>query len=112
RYNGPLIDSRGLPLRYVEESNASTNGQLRQNELEEWLQIPLDRYSLFGRGHYDISDNVRMFSQVLFSRSTTEQRQAASPMLGGWRASAPHGNGIYAPSVDINGNTLPEYLPG
>jgi iron complex outermembrane receptor protein len=112
RYNGPYLDSRGLPFRYVEQSNASTNGQLRQNELEEWLQIPLDRYSLFGRGHYDITDNVRMFSQVLFSRSTTEQRQAASPMLGGWRASAPHGDGIYAPSVDTNGNTLPEYLPG
>ena len=112
RYNGPFLDDRGLPWRKVEQSGASTNGQLRENELEEWLQIPLDRYSLFGRGHFDLSDNLRAFAQVLYSRSSTEQRQAASPMLGGWRASAPHGAGIYAPSVDALGNTLPEYLPG
>jgi iron complex outermembrane recepter protein len=112
RYNGSLLDDRGLPWRFVERSGASTNGQLRENELEEWLQIPLDRYSLFGRGHFDLSDNLRAFAQVLYSRSSTEQRQAASPMLGGWRASAPHGAGIYAPSVDAGGNTLPEYLPG
>jgi iron complex outermembrane receptor protein len=126
RYNGSLLDDRGLPWRKVEQSGASTNGQLRENELEEWLQIPLDRYSLFGRGEFDLSDNMRAFAQVLYSRSSTEQRQAASPMLGGWRASAPHGNGLYAPSVTNLGadglpntgdtrenmTTLPDYLPG
>ncbi len=126
RYNGPLVDERGLPWRYREQSHASTNGQLRENELAEYLQIPLDRYSLFGRGHYDISDNVRAVAQVLYSRSSTEQRQAASPMLGGWRASAPHGNGTYGPSVvSLGADGLPgtgdagenmttnaEYLPG
>jgi outer membrane receptor protein involved in Fe transport len=112
RYNGSFLDPNGLPWRYVEESNTNSNGQLRQNETQEYLQIPLDRYSLFGRGHIDVSDNLRVFAQVLYSESDTEQRQAASPMLGGWRASAPHGNGIYAPSVDANGNTLPDYLPG
>ncbi len=112
RYNGPLVDERGVTWRKREQSNASTNGQLRENELAEYLQIPLDRYSLFASGHYDLSDNLRAFADVLYSRSSTEQRQAASPMLGGWRASAPHGNGVYAPSVDVNGNTLGEYLPG
>ncbi|HEU4617694.1 MAG TPA: TonB-dependent receptor [Gammaproteobacteria bacterium] len=112
RYNGSFFDAEGLPWRYIEDSNASSDGQLRQNEVHEYLQIPLDRYSLFGRGHIDVNDNLRVFAQVLYSESDTEQRQAASPMLGGWRASAPHGNGVYAPSVDANGNTLPEYLPG
>jgi outer membrane receptor protein involved in Fe transport len=126
RYSNGLNDERGLPLRFVEQSNASSNGQLRQNELAEYLQIPLDRYSLFGRGHYNLSDNVRAFAQVLYSRSSTEQRQAASPMLGGWRASAPHGQGTYGPSVvslgpdglpgtgdtGENMTTLGEYLPG
>lgn len=125
RYNGSLTD-QGYPWRKIEQSNASTNGNLRENELEEWLQIPLDRYSLFGRGHYEFSDNLRAFAQVLYSRSTTEQRQAASPMLGGWRASAPHGNGLYLPSVTSLGadglpstgdagenmTTVAEYLPG
>ncbi len=111
RYNGPLVDERGVTWRKREVSNASTNGQLRENELAEYLQIPLDRYSLFARGHYDLTDNLRAFADVLYSRSSTEQRQAASPMLGGWRASAPHGNGVYSPSGAANGNTLPEYLP-
>jgi iron complex outermembrane recepter protein len=126
RYNGPLVDERGVTWRKREQSNASTNGQLRENELAEYLQIPLDRYSLFGRGHYDVSDNLTAFAQVLYSRSSTEQRQAASPMLGGWRASAPHGNLLYEPSVvslgpdglpntsDVGENmaTRPEYMSG
>ena len=126
RYNGPLLDETGATWRKREISNASTNGQLRENELAEYLQIPLDRYSLFARGHYDLTDNLRAFADVLYSRSQTEQRQAASPMLGGWRASAPHGNGVYAPSVvSLGADGLPgtgdagenmatraEYLPG
>jgi outer membrane receptor protein involved in Fe transport len=112
RYNGPLTDADGVTWRKRQQSTASTNGQLVENELEEWLQTPLDRYSLFGRAHFDFSDNLRAFAQVLYSHSTTEQRQAATLMVGGWRAFAPHGDGIYAPSVDENGNTLPEYLPG
>ncbi|HEX6998427.1 MAG TPA: TonB-dependent receptor [Gammaproteobacteria bacterium] len=122
RYNGSFFDENGLPWRYREVSNASTNGQLRQNEVQEWLQIPLDRYSLFGRGHIDLTDNLRVFTQVLYSRSKTEQRQAASPMLGGWRASAPHGDGTYLPSLAGPGPdgimdtgdepTNPDYLPG
>jgi iron complex outermembrane recepter protein len=113
RYNGGFVNPEdGLPWRYIEQSNASSNGQLRQNEPHELLQIPLDRYSLFGRAHIGLSDNVRAFAQVLYSESTTRQRQAASPMLGGWRTQVPHGDGIYGPSVDGDGNTLPEYLPG
>src|SRR5690606_36044038 len=122
RYNGSFFDENGLPWRYREVSNASTNGQLRQNEVQEWLQIPLDRYSLFGRGHIDLTDNLRVFTQVLYSRSKTEQRQAASPMRGGWRAGAPHGDGTYLPSLAGPGPdgimdtgdepTNPDYLPG
>jgi iron complex outermembrane recepter protein len=113
RYNGGFVNPEdGLPWRYIEESNASSNGQLRQNEPHELLQIPLDRYSLFGRAHIDLSDSVRAFAQVMYSESTTRQRQAASPMLGGWRTQVPHGDGIYGPSLDGDGNTLPEYLPG
>jgi iron complex outermembrane recepter protein len=126
RYNGPLVDETGATWRKREISNASTNGQLRENELAEYIQIPLDRYSLFARGHYDLTDNLRAFADVLYSRSSTEQRQAASPMLGGWRASAPHGAGLYLPSVvSLGADGLPgtgdtgenmatraEYLPG
>ena len=113
RYSeGFLNPQDGLPWRFIEQSNASSDGQLRQNEPHELLQIPLDRYSLFGRGHLDLSDNVRAFAQVMYSESTTRQRQAASPMLGGWRTQVPHGDGIYEPSVDAQGNTLPDYLLG
>jgi iron complex outermembrane recepter protein len=111
-YSGPFIEAEGVPWRKIERSNTSTNGQLRENEVAEWVQTPLDRYSLFGRAHFDVSDSVRAVGQVLYSRSTVEQRQAAALLTGGWRAFAPHGNGVYAPSIDENGNTLAEYLPG
>ncbi len=44
--------------------------------------------------------------------SETRRYFTDSPAIGGWGLIAQHGNGIYAPSLNANGNTNPAYLPG
>ena len=74
----------------------------------------------------DLSDSVEAFMTLTYSESSTQTSADNSPMLGGWRASAPHGNGLYLPSVTNLGadglpntgdagenmTTLPNYLSG
>jgi hypothetical protein len=109
RYNGGTLEpGTGIPWRKLD----AINGTLRENQPRLLAQIPLERDSLFGRGNLEISDNVNAFAQVLYSENSTRATGSDPPMLGGWRTAIPHGNGIYAPSLATNGNTLVDYLPG
>jgi outer membrane receptor protein involved in Fe transport len=87
-------------------------GTLRENQHTNLAQIPLERYSVFGRGHMDISDSVTAFAQAMYSENSTRATGSDPPMLGGWRSPIPHGNGIYAPSLLANGNTSLDYQAG
>lgn len=113
RYNGPTVTEEGYVFRKIRaDGTASTRGGLAQNQPYDVLQSPLSRYSLFSRATLDITDHTRAFSQVLFSDATTTNIGQDCCLSGGWRSSAPHGEGIYAPSVDDNGNTRTPYLAG
>jgi outer membrane receptor protein involved in Fe transport len=109
RYNAGTIEpTTGLPWRYRD----AITGNLKESQIRQLAQIPLERYSLFGRAHLDLSDSITAFAQVLYSENSTRATGSDPPMLGGWRTNIPHGSGIYAPSVAANGNTLIDYLPG
>jgi outer membrane receptor protein involved in Fe transport len=109
RYKGGLIQpGTGVPWRKL---NGIT-GVLQENQPNQLAQIPLERKSLFGRANLDLSDNITAFAQVMYSDNSTAARGSDPPMLGGWRTAIPHGDGIYAPSVDAQGNTLAAYRAG
>ncbi len=109
RYNGGYIQpGTDVPWRKTD----AITGVLRENQPNQLAQIPLDRKSLFGRANLDLSDKITAFAQVIYSENSTSARGSDPPMLGGWRTAIPHGNGIYAPSVDENGNTLAAYQAG
>jgi len=110
-YNGGFIQpgvADNVPWRKYDP----IAGTLRENQPRQLAQIPLERYSLFGRAHYDVSDNITAFAQIMYSENSTRSVGSDPPMLGGWRTPVPHGNGIYAPSIDVNGNTLIDYQAG
>jgi iron complex outermembrane receptor protein len=52
------------------------NGALQQNMIETWLSSPMSRTSLFGRGIYDLTDNLTVYVQGNHNRSTVEQQLA------------------------------------
>jgi outer membrane receptor protein involved in Fe transport len=111
RYTGGFTQP-GIPGNVPWRKYDPIAGTLRENQPRQLAQIPLERYSLFGRAHYDVSENITAFAQVLYSENSTRSVGSDPPMLGGWRTPVPHGNGIYAPSVDANGNTLLDYRAG
>jgi len=91
---------------------ANVTGQLVEIDTTGMMEIPLDRYALFGSGRLELSDNVSAILQVNFSEDETSTQLGDNYLGSFWGAYVPHGTGIYAPSVGAGGNTLPAYLPG
>lgn len=58
------------------------------------IQLPLERYTAFGRGTYDLGRGVEAFGQVLFSQYEARTLQAAAPAAGNPNAS---GTGFWMP---------------
>ena len=107
RYNGPFNNPDGSLFRKIDG----------QGFLQEYIphlkaNVPLERYSLFAKGEYELTDSVSLHLQGNIVESSTFQLWQVSPATGGWSSTIPHGTGIYAPSVDTNGNTLAAYRPG
>ena len=90
----------------------SPHGQLVEIDTTGMLQIPLQRYALFGSGRLELSDNVAAVLQVNFSEDETDTQLGDNYLGAFWGAYVPHGTAIYAPSVNAQGNTLAAYLPG
>lgn len=89
------------------------NGQLVPNNFDFRYSSPMERYSLFGKAHFGVTDNVEIYSQVMFVNTTNTQVLQPTGAVGGFGATIPYGDGLYAPSLDEDGvTTLPEYQAG
>lgn len=106
RYNGPLteddfvfrkIDGQGFLQEYIPGHKAN---------------VPLERYSIFARGEYQLSDDISLYLQGNNVEAKTTQLWQVSPATGGWSSMIPHGSGVYAPSLATDGSTLPAYQAG
>jgi outer membrane receptor protein involved in Fe transport len=114
RYNGPLNTSRSnvlLPGDYPYRK-IDAEGQISEHLLQYEANIPLDRYSVFGRAEYDLTDSVTAYTQVQSVSSETRRLWSNSPAIGGWGMIAPYGDELYAPSLNGDGTTNIAYLPG
>lgn len=86
---------------------------LAENDLAAWMSTPLERFSMFGRGRYEISDKVRAFSQIMFVNTSVRTLHQPSPASGTYGAAIPYGSQIYEPSRSpLTNATLPQYLAG
>lgn len=106
RYNGPL-EYDGLPYRKID-----AQGELEENIIGHKATVPLERHSFFARANYEIYDGLNVFAQATNVESNLRQLWQWSPAVGGWQASIPHGDEVYAPSVNASGATVASYLPG
>ena len=106
----------GLPYRVVQP-----DGVIKENNFWQWSSIPLDRDSAFAKGHFDVSDKVRLTGQALFTRTSTETSLGLSAdNITFWGAPIPFGDNVYTgdalrgipSSVNFDGTTNAAYLPG
>ena len=88
------------------------SGALTQTNLDLRLSSPLTRYSTFGKANFKFNDHVEAFSQVNFVNTTNRQVLQPTGAVGGFNAQVPHGTAIYGASLNANGTTKAEYLPG
>jgi iron complex outermembrane receptor protein len=77
----------------------TSNGVLAQNWLDDQLVFPIDRSNMFTRGNFRISDNVSLFAQGMFNKSTSYTLQQPAPAGNGWSANIP-----------VDGRALPAEL--
>lgn len=124
KYNGPL-EENGFPVRKLDPL-----GGIANNQEVNWISVPLERYTAFAKGTYDITDNVSAFANINFSRSQTRTANQYTPAVTGWGVWIPKGDNVYLDSladpgaavtyapdgsvatVDPAAATLPQYQSG
>ncbi len=113
-YQGPLVVD-GLQYREIRTDTSPgspAGGTIVQNEIAGLASIPFTRYATFGRAHLTLTDHLEAVVQATFSEDETRTLLGDNWALSFWGAPVPHGNRIYAPSVDTSGNTFPNYQAG
>jgi outer membrane receptor protein involved in Fe transport len=86
-YTGPLGGTSGFKI--------SPDGSLAFNDQEHsYLQVPLERYSLFGSGHVQLSDKVEVFAQLQYSSTYTVAQGFTSSLFNVWSPTVPY-NHLY-----------------
>jgi iron complex outermembrane receptor protein len=102
RYEGPYdVDNfgrfSGLPFRVVQP-----DGHIKENNWWQWASYPLDRTSAFAKGHFDISDNVRLNGSGMFTRTETETNLGlTADNITFWGAPIPFGTAIYTGDAGV-----------
>ncbi len=82
-YTGPLGGTSGFKLN-------PADGSLGWDDREHnYLQIPLERYALFGAGRYELSENLEVFLDTRFSESFATSRGFTSGVFNVWSPTIP-----------------------
>jgi outer membrane receptor protein involved in Fe transport len=96
-YTGPLDQNFKI----------NPDGALGYNDREHrYLQLPLERYSLFGSGHIELTDNLEVFSELRFSETQATSRGFVSSLFNVWSPTVPYNPAIDDPDSPTFGQRL------
>ena len=86
-YTGPLGGDSGFKL--------NRDGTLGYNDrVHNYLQLPIERYALFGSANYNITDDFKFFADLRYSESRAQSRGFVSQLFNIWSPSVPY-NPLY-----------------
>lgn len=83
-YNGPTNDQFKIL-----GSGTSNPGTLSVNNLNSLVSTPLERYSMFARANYDISESMNVFLQANLSHMQVDTVLSFPPAASQWSANIP-----------------------
>jgi iron complex outermembrane recepter protein len=86
-YNGPLNCLEGCG--HYTMIKQLTGGNLDQPGTEGLLQAPMERFSSFLKGRYDIGDNIAGFVQANYANIEVETRGGVPPAITVWQSPMP-----------------------
>jgi outer membrane receptor protein involved in Fe transport len=102
--NGNLFDANAPlnaanpytgPLGYDSGFKINPNGSLGYFDPDNsFLQLPLERYSLFGEGRYALTDGIELFTDVRFSETFASAQGFVSSAFNVWSPTVPY-NSLY-----------------
>ena len=86
-YTGPMGGDSGFKV--------NPDGSLGYNDrVHNYLQLPIERYALFGSANYNINDSVTLFTDLRFSESKAQSRGFVSQLFNIWSPTVPY-NPLY-----------------
>ena len=89
-YTGPLGGDSGYKIN-PGVPGPTAGGALSWNDFEHnYLQLPLERYSIFGSGHYGLSDNTEAYVDARFSKTFVTSKGFTSQVFNVWSPSVPY----------------------
>jgi iron complex outermembrane receptor protein len=93
-YNGPINSLAGGRYSSINVlgANTSSPNQLQQQFTGALLSTPLQRYSMFGRGHFDINDDVTAYAQLDYNNTQVTSYNGYAPAITIWATSIPRYN--------------------
>ena len=106
-YTGPLGGDSGFKINPVQTPGQP--GALAYNDAaHSYLQLPLERYALFGSGHINLTDKIDVFSELHYSQTYATASGFVSGVFNVWSPTIPY-NHLYD---DPNSPTFGQAPPG
>lgn len=104
----------------VDDGNRATGGVDRNLRSDAQANYPisvipeLDRINLFATGHYDLTDDLAVFTELGYYKARTESLQDAVFSIGSIRMTVPASNywNPFGPVTFADGSANPNRLPG
>jgi len=75
---------------------------LRDNYVDQMLSTPMNRWSFFGKGNYEINDWIGVFAQANFVRTQVFTRNLVPPAITSWSVLIPHGTDVFRGDATLN----------
>lgn len=97
-YKGP-VDGVEYSLQNSYDTTSAQTGQqiqtLKWNNLQAYASAPQTRYSFFGSGKWDVTDDIQFFARATYAESHTRTLLIPTNASFGWEADMP-----YDPTTD------------
>lgn len=108
-YTGPIGGGYPNEFKINPENDAGLRTLGYIDREHSYLQLPFERYSVFGSGHMNISDNVRVFGDLRFSETFTKSSGFVSSLFNVWSPTVPYDPANDDPDSPTFGQTFPRH---
>ena len=106
-YTGP-VDGQHVAYENFVSANGSIIQGIKTNQVDDYfITSPINRWSLYGSAHYDITDDLTAYIRATFASTHTATNLFPTPFISGWTTNIaynpvtddPNSPGYIAPSA-------------
>ncbi len=92
-YTGPLGGDSGFKINPSQAPGQP--GALAYNDAQHsYLQLPLERYAIFGSGHINLTDKIDVYSELHYSQTYASASGFVSNVFNVWSPTVPYNHSV------------------